>query len=268
MTVKSGPVVGPSRAVAGFTLMELVIVIVLLSILALGTTRYVIQSVEQYTVSAERTRLIAQGRVALEKVVRRLRNALPNSIRVSASGRCIEYFPVLATASTVGTIPVPVSALATSSFTLGSAPVNYAVIAAFTAAEVYAGGSPGVRAQTGIAAPGSYSNISLVSAHTFVRTSPTERVYLIADPERLCISAVGTLNHYHSYGILAAINDTPPSGGSALIADNLDLSGGVIPFRYMPGTLVRNALVEITLKFMKNSDPVHIYHKVQIRNVP
>lgn len=268
MRVRLGDLANGPRATTGFTLIELVIVIVLLSILALGTTRYIIRSVEQYTVSADRTRLIAEGRVALEKVVRRLRNALPNSIRVSASGRCIEYFPVLTAASTVGSIAVPTSTLTTSNFTLGSAPANYAVIATLTAAEVYAGGSPGVRAQTSIAASGSYSSIGLSAPHAFVRTSPTERVYLVTNPERICVSAAGALNHYSGYGILAAINDTPPGGASALIATNLDLSGGLIPFLYTPGTMVRNALVEITLNFIKNNDPVRMSHKVQIRNVP
>lgn len=253
----------------GFTLVELIIVIVVLSILALGTTRYIVQTTEQYTSSADRAKLIAGGRVTVEKIVRRLRNALPNSVRVSPSGRCIEFFPILAGTATVGVIPRPVNPLPTATFTLASAPTNYAVIAPLSAAELYNPPS-GDRViwQTAIASAGTYSQIDLGSAVNFLRTSPMERVYLVGQPQRFCAST-NALTHYSGYGIQATLGDLPPSGATAsLVAEDIDLSPPDLNFSYTPGTLKRNAIVRMTLNFLKNGDPVRIIHEVQIRNVP
>lgn len=247
----------------GFTLIELVMVIVILGILALGTTRYIVQSTEQYTVSAERAKLIAGGRVAVEKVTRRLRNALPNSVRVG--GDCIEYFPVLAATSSLGVIPVPVDPLLTAQFTLTIAPTNYAVIAPMAPSELY-NPSPGasVIVQTTINSPNTYNNIGFGGGHTFLRTSPTERVYLAGEPERFCIAGT-TFTFSTGYGIEANINDPISGATTVLIAENLAAGSG---FQYTPGTLVRNALVQVDLNFLKNGDPVNLNHEVQIRNVP
>jgi len=264
------------RAGRGFTLIELVLVIVVLSILALGTSRYIVNSTQSYVVSAERGKLISSGRVAVEKVTRRLRNALPNSIRVSSTGRCIEFFPVLAGSSTLATIPFSATNLAVAAFDLDSAPTNYATIGAFAASELYVSGtpSPGVIVATGLTTSGA-NKVSIpldqVGGHTFTRSSPTERVYIVAQPERFCITTGGNLEKYSGYGINASapISDNAPAGATTdLIAQNIDLSGGVEPFKYAPGTLARNALVAVTLNLIKNDDPVKISHEVQIRNVP
>lgn len=259
-----------SVASAGFTLIELVMVIVILGILALGTTRYIVQSTEQYTVSAERTKLIAGGRVAVEKITRRVRNALPNSVRVSASGRCVEYFPVLAGTSSLDAISPAINSLNTSSFNLDTAPVNYAVIAVFAADELYLSPlpSPGVIVETSLTTTGTKTSIPLDSTHTFLRTSPTERVYVAGSPERFCFGASGQLTFYSGYGIPGgALTDTPPgSGSSSLVAENI--VPGISSFSYTLGTLVRNAVVSVVLNFDKNGDPVRVSHEVQIRNVP
>lgn len=254
---------------AGFTLVELIIVIVVMSILALGTTRYIVQTTEQYTASADRTKLIGSGRVAVEKIVRRLRNALPNSVRVSASGRCVEFFPILAGTASVGVIPRPVNSLATATFSLASAPTNYAVIAPLTSGELY-NPSPGDRVirQTTISSAGTYSSIDLGAPVNFLRTSPTERVYLVGQPQRFCASA-NALTHFSDYGILASLSDLPPAGALvSLIAEDVDISLPDLNFQYTPGTLKRNAIVAVTLNFLKSGDPVRIFHEVQIRNVP
>lgn len=252
----------------GFTLLELVLVIVILGILALGTTRYIVQSTEQYTSSAERTKLIAGGRVAVEKITRKVRNALPNSVRVSSTGNCIEYFPVLAATSSIGTIPTAVDPLVTAPFTLSNAPTNYAVIAPLAASELYNPG-PGDRVivQTLINTPNTYSSIDFAAPHSFLRTSPTERVYLAGQPERFCVSA-NALTFYSGYGVLASLTDAPPGGVSSLVTRNIDLSVPGDVFQYAPGNLARNALVEVALNLQSNSGTVRMNHEVQIRNVP
>ena len=252
----------------GFTLIELIMVIVILGILALGTTRYIVQSMEQYTQSADRAKLIAAGRIAVEKMTRRLRNALPNSVRVSTSGSCIEYFPVLGASSYEGVLPASVSTLITASFTLSSAAQNYAVIAALAPSELYKDSysASEVIAQTTITGTGARTDIPLQSEHSFTRTSPTQRVYLVGKPERFCASS-NALTFYAGYNIDNTFVESNPGGTDTLIAESIDITDPQV-FEYVPGTQVRNALVNVSLNLLRSGDPVKISHTVQIRNVP
>ncbi|EGG98172.1 hypothetical protein imdm_441 [gamma proteobacterium IMCC2047] len=260
--------------VSGFTLVEMVLVIVVLSVLALGTTRYIVTSSQSFVISAERAKLIAAGRVAVEQITRRLRNALPHSVRISNSGRCLEYLPILVGTSTTAPVLPSSAHLPVAPFTLPAAGNNYAVIAAFSANELYNPSlpSPGVIAATNLNTVNTYSTVPLARAggHTFSRTSPTQRVYLVGDPQRFCVTASGNLEHYTGYGINNAspISDGAPSGAaSSLLAENLDAST-VNPFVYTADDLTRNALVQVNLTVNGAGENVVLAHEVQIRNVP
>lgn len=257
-------VLRPHR-ITGFTLVELIMVIVVLSILALGTSRYIVNSSESFVVSAERAKLIATARVAVEQVVRRLRNALPNSIRVSASGHCLEYFPVLEGRSTTAPLLPAQTVINTSSGRLTGG-VDYAVVAAFSPAELYLAGTP---ASAVISAVAGLSNnaVTLSASHTFARTSPTQRIYLVGEPQRFCITG-GELRLYSGYGIdVGSISDTPPGSATSTLVTQ-DLNAGNSSFSYSGATLTRNALVQVDLAFTRAGEGVEMSHEVQIRNVP
>lgn len=266
------------RRGSGFTLLEVVVVIVVLGILALGTTQFIVQGTRQYTVSAERTKLIAGGRVAVEKIVRRLRNALPNSVLVSQPlGRCVEYIPVVAGASSLGTIPQPAASLSVADFDLPGTAPYFAAIYPIASAEIYIGtpGASGVLAATDLAPGAGISSIALSNpgGYSFTRASPTERVYVVQGPERFCVTAAGTLDFYSGYAIpdytSTTLGDTPVAAVAAtavLIARDIDTAGS--GFSYAAGSPVRNAIVGVTINLLKDNDPVRISHEVQIRNVP
>ena len=83
-----------NRQVAtGFTLIELILVIVVLGILAVSVTSYIGLGARMYAETADRDQLLSQSRFAIERLVRELRNVVPNSVRVS--GSCIEFMPLL-----------------------------------------------------------------------------------------------------------------------------------------------------------------------------
>ena len=81
----------------GFTLTEVVVVLVVMSILAIGSSRFIALSAQGLVDSAERQILASAATIAVEKVLRAVRGALPNSVRVfNDNGNvCIEYVPIL-----------------------------------------------------------------------------------------------------------------------------------------------------------------------------
>jgi MSHA biogenesis protein MshO len=70
----------------GFSLLELLVVIVLLGIMASGAGLLITKPIEAYEAQVRRQQLVDQGEMALRQIARDVRRALPNSIRTSAVG--------------------------------------------------------------------------------------------------------------------------------------------------------------------------------------
>lgn len=80
---------GSLRA-AGFTLIELVVVIVLSGIIAVLVGRNIARPIEAFTDTARRAALVDEAETALNRVTREVRLALPNSVRLSG-GQAVEF---------------------------------------------------------------------------------------------------------------------------------------------------------------------------------
>jgi MSHA biogenesis protein MshO len=239
--------------------------------LAVGTSTYIVQTTESYVVSAERGKLIAGGRVAVEKITRRLRNALPNSIRISVTNDCVEFIPVIRATNYTSNILVSSPAIGTESFDMPS-PVPapfYVAIAGFTASELYNQpiADPGVIALGQLPGAGvGVTSIDLPGNHQFLRASPTERTFITDNPERFCIVS-GSLIRYTNYGFENSVaTDITGTATASLVAENIDITTS--RFQYTGSSLASNAIVDVTLNFIKDGDPVKISHQVQVRNVP
>jgi MSHA biogenesis protein MshO len=71
---------------AGFSLIELIVVIVLLGLLAGGAGLLILNPIEAYDAQVRRQQLVDQGEMALRQIARDLRRALPNSVRIAPAG--------------------------------------------------------------------------------------------------------------------------------------------------------------------------------------
>ena len=83
----------PMRRAAGrtgFTLIELVIVLVLTGILSVGLGNLLQRPINAYGDLSRRAELVSLANLAMQRMARDLRSALPNSIRVSGGGRVLE----------------------------------------------------------------------------------------------------------------------------------------------------------------------------------
>lgn len=74
----------------GFTLVEMVVVMVVVAILGAMTTDLIIMPVKSYVDLSRRTTLVNNVDSALRRMQRDIRQALPNSIRITGSGTVIE----------------------------------------------------------------------------------------------------------------------------------------------------------------------------------
>ena len=80
----------------GFTLIELIAVIVILGAASAGIAAFVRSSMQTYIDVSTRDQLLSESRFAIERLKRELRNALPNSVRITGdtSFQCIEFVPI------------------------------------------------------------------------------------------------------------------------------------------------------------------------------
>ena len=252
----------------GFTMVELVTVIAVLGILAVGTVRFISDSSSGFASTIARAELAGDTRFALERLSRNLRDALPNSVRTN--GTCLEYVPVVS-ASTYLSLPV---ALAAGSFRAVpfDPPVAGGVrVAVFPDTGVYSLGTPAmISPPVTVSAPDAANEVTVTfaSPHRFVTESPEKRVFLVLDPVSYCVDA-GRLWRYQGYGFLAlqaapgGLPDARPE--RSLIAEQVATPA---PFSLAGATLTRAAVVAIDVTFERGDDRIGIQHLVQVRNVP
>jgi len=257
------------RPSAGFTLVELVTVIVVLGVLALGTVRFIDDSSSGFASTVARAELASDARGTLDALARSLRNALPNSVRVR--GGCLEYIPVVS-ASSYLTLPVAVPALSFRAVPLDPPAADGLRVAVSPSAGIYA-----LAASAALGPPASFSlpdsdneiTVSFAVPHRFPAESPRQRFFVVADPVSVCASG-GRLFRYGGYGFEAVqpLPATLPGAlpGRVLLAEDLLTS---TPFTLAAATLSRNAVVAIALTLRNGADDrLELTHSVQLRNVP
>lgn len=221
----------------GFTLVELITVMVVLAVLALGASSYIGIGSQMYVDAAQREQLLAQSRFVAERLVRELRNALPNSIK--AENDCLEFMPIKA----VGLY----QSLTADSLTYSwlGAPVavgDYIVIYAQYPEHVRPGAESRARQVSTLGA-----NTLTFSGGAFNVESPARRFYVYDDTVRYCrLGANLTRN-------------------GELMAQQLQADSR---FTVAEATLERNALVNLYLNFGPSGSGMFFNYEVHIPNVP
>lgn len=83
-----------ARVQRGFTLVELVMVIVVMGVIATTLAVFIKGPVDAYFATGRRAALADTADTALRRMSRDIRAALPNSVRVNGTGTCLEFIAV------------------------------------------------------------------------------------------------------------------------------------------------------------------------------
>ncbi len=264
-----------SRNQLGFTLVELVVVIVLVGILGALGGMFIVQPIVAYMDMSRRAELVDAAEMALRRMQRDVRGALPNSIRVSQSGVVwyLEFIPILdagryraqgsasedildftvidSSFGVIGSVTAPLAA--------GRELVVYNLAATGTLANAYFGDN---RAAIDVGA--STATSVVFNPKKFPFASPYQRFFIVAQPVTyVCDPGAGTLTRYANYGFQ---NSQPPSVAGTGDLVTRRISG--CNFTYTAGTSQRGGLVTLQLSVASQGETISLLHQVHVGNAP
>jgi len=238
---------------AGFTLIEMITVIVLLGVLAAAITSFIKFGTQIYTETTARDQLVSSARFAIERLNREVRNALPNSVIVS--GKCLKFTPIIE--STIYTdIPVAPE-VARNTINIIKFDEDFdaswnAVVYPLSTDDVYDNNNK-VHGVNSIIDTGDEWVITLDNVVLFADDSPTHRLYFINGMVEYCLQNGQLLR-------------TDLLNNNVLMAEYISITNS--SFEVQEATLQRNAMVQIHFRFEKNNEKITFNNEIQVLNVP
>jgi MSHA biogenesis protein MshO len=271
------------RNLRGFSLIEMIVVIVILGVLATGISTFINFGTQVYTDSTAREQVVSSARFAIERLNREIRSAVPNSIRINANSltgasakQCIEFTPIVLSAiyTEIAVTPKPASdevkvvAFDETLFNAGFSPNLSVGVYVLNASEFYGGSSDKVFTllNNTITKSGNEWTITLNAAETFAEESPTNRLYFFNHSVSFCVQN-SQLSRHQNYSRNA---DNTPNSAGVLMAENITMHNGttlIPPFWLTEATQLRNSMVLIKLAFTSNFESIVFNNEIQVHNV-
>jgi len=273
------------RRMAGFTLVEAILVIVITGILAGIVAVFIVRPVQGYVDTVGRADLTDAADTALRRITRDVRTALPNSLRAPnpASNSCFEFLPTVgggryrAAYRSDGTgDPLDFSTADTAFDVLVSDNLTTAMFANTYHAVIYNLGIAGADAYDAITNPtntnraqikstSTAANIVLNAGNKFPFESPGKRFHVIPDFSVVYSCSENNLLRSIRTPIPLAPLAACPAAGTVLVS-NVDCTQTT--FNYTPAVSQRNGLLTITLVLTQSGESVRLYDEVHVNNVP
>ncbi|MEI8601208.1 type II secretion system protein [Shewanella sp. PP-Sp27a-2] len=268
----------------GFTLVEMVTVILILGILVVGVSSFIIFGTRIFVESSSVDQVLSQSRFAVERMTRELRSALPNSVRVNTDSltyQCIEFVPIEAS-TTYLTMPIiPAAATSTGIVILDNTAsairVNqFAWVYPLVDADVYSSARQKRAQVKTIAISGNQVTLTFTAPTRFAEASPRQRIYFGSSPVSYCFEKGASGNdlqivRYAGYNF-NTVQPNPATMGTGVlmaqsVANRLDNSND-LSLILTPSSLVNNAMVHLQPRFNVNGETFQYRHQVQVINVP
>ncbi len=289
--------------IQGFTLVEMIVVIVITGIIASVVAVFLRAPVEGYADSARRAELTDIADTALRRVSRDLRTALPNSVRVTGAcaagpGPCyMEFIPTLSggryragTAGAAADVICPGGTDRDDILDFGAADVCFEVLGPMPPVavgeqivvnnigggvapdEAYLGNNTALHNRRVVAGVGANS-ITLASLAGLTNTSCVPggagfvggcRFHVVNTAVTYACDGAGNLLRWQGYAIQAAQPVASPGGTTSTLATNVS----DCRFAYAPGVSEREGLVTMHLSITEDGETVAMYAATHVSNVP
>ncbi|WP_395339873.1 type II secretion system protein J [Ningiella sp. W23] len=286
------------KRASGFTLVELILVIVILGIVGLGIAGFVRSATSAYLDMTEREALLRDGSFFVERLTRELSDAVPNSVRLTgnASAHCLEFVPInwntyYLDIPLVDESGATVDLIEMSNDLQGQVYVpdanDVAIVYPLRAEHVYGVPNPDnaddIRMRPILScddddndcstATDADSIVQLSLGDGFFTDSPSKRIYIADQAISYCVRSNAVYRHvsnisgaqslYTSGGVLMAENIN-----NILSADPSISPGDQDPFRIFDSSLRRNAYTQLRFILSREDEQISFIKEVHTPNVP
>jgi MSHA biogenesis protein MshO len=275
-----------NQTIQGFTLVELIMVIVIVGILASMTTDIITLPVKSYIALERRTTLVDMAETTLRRMQRDIRRALPNSIRItggtslellhtSDGGRYRSKYMNVSEAISNPDYPGDILDFADSSDntfdvmgSLSIAPTSNDKLVIYntgsTSADAYVGTN-----MRDIVGTSTVGKVEFSPATSFPFSSPQQRFFIVDTPISYSCASNELRRYDNSIDASYSISSVAPTLASLSYKLQAKLNTISCNFSYDAGTAARAGLVtlEITLTD-EEGESANLIHQVHVDNVP
>jgi len=281
---------------AGFSLIELIVVVVLLGVLAGGAGMLILNPIEAYDAQVRRQQLVDQGEMALRQIARDLHRALPNSVRIAPAGAGFALEMVNIVDGARYRDEYGGAYLADPDFVLdftGPDAVfnllgglnnpavfnpNNRLVIYNTSTNIYAeavdGDKQGIITDAGTTlafvtlnpGPNQEDQITLSTPFEFTQQSPGQRAFLVDGAiSYICDPATSSILRYSAYEFVDPQPMMLPMGG---VSDTLVSQVIGCNASYTPGTAQRGGIITLDITLGDSGENINLLHQVHVVNVP
>jgi len=288
----------------GFTLIEAILVIAIIGVLAAIVAVFIRAPILGYRDTVDRAEITDQADLALRRMARDIRLALPNSVRVNANGSALEFLQTrtggryLSADEAMGAAGMNAlvfddpaqAATASVPFTVIAPPATFRQVVAgdsvvvlnlgegLAPADAYAGGNIArIDRNPAFTADGQFATVTLARPPFGLQSpsmpSPNNSFHVVSGPVSFYCAAQpdGTLALWRAwnYPITATQQAVPAGASRAVVASRLTSCNNL--FSYGSAATQRSALVLLQLELQGRysaSAAVRLVHQVHVDNTP
>ena len=274
----------------GFTLIEIIVSIIIVGIVSATVSQIIGRYLENYDAVSRRTLMQTAAQLAVERISREVRHALPNSICIDNGGACVStpqnkmYFVSIKDAGyyqdTTGSYPnmakkaLPITPLSDNEFDIISETdkanlnviegTDWLAVYNINNSNIYAGNNARkINTLTNIvpAAGEQIIRVQLDSNFSFPLHSPQRRFHIIKPHSTLFFLQGSNLMWGKSANDF--VNPDTVAASHLLLEKVTNLS-----FSFKGGSLQRSGLLHIDLTVEDEGEQIHIVHEAHVYNVP
>jgi MSHA biogenesis protein MshO len=263
----------------GFTLVEMIIVMVLTGVVAAIVVMQLKPALQSYLAVARRANLVNQADVALRRIVTDVRVALPNSLNMAAAGQCMEMVPTRdggryrfapdpvnpSNVFDAAATPIKFDVLTTSTAT---ATGNLVVIGNASPAELYAGvNAASITVGAGTAGV-SRSTITLAGGANIGAGSDGGRFSVIPATGQIVgyLCSVGTGKLLRTVRSIGDGQAACPVNGAAVVASKVSDCSFI--YRENEGATQQSGYLQLSLGLTDEDETATLTMGAHVENVP